>query len=66
MLSEVYLDHWKLPRELELMLKLCLRQPTEIPEGLDWDYFDRLVSQHRLQPLLIRASATTAASCPGR
>ena len=37
------------------MLKLCLRQPIgEIPEALDWDYFDALVKQHRIQPLLLR------------
>lgn len=53
-MKEAYLENWKLPQELELMLKLCLRQPTAIPEGLDWDYFDALVSQHRVQPLLIR------------
>ena len=64
-MSKVYLDDWKLPRELELMLKLCLRQPTEIPEGLDWDYFDRLVSQHRLQPLLIRGIRHHGGELPG-
>lgn len=53
-MKEVYLENWQLPQELELMLKLCLRQPAAIPEGLDWDYFDALVSQHRVQPLLIR------------
>ncbi|MBQ4549597.1 MAG: nucleotidyltransferase family protein [Oscillospiraceae bacterium] len=53
-MKEVYLENWKLPQELELMLKLCLRQPVAVPEGLDWDYFDALVSQHRVQPLLIR------------
>ncbi|MBQ7098777.1 MAG: nucleotidyltransferase family protein [Oscillospiraceae bacterium] len=53
-MKEAYLENWKLPQELELMLKLCLRQPVAVPEGLDWDYFDALVSQHRVQPLLIR------------
>ena len=65
MLSEVYLDDWKLPRELELMLKLCMRQPAEIPEDLDWETFDRLVSQHRLQPLLIRGIRHHGGELPG-
>lgn len=64
-MSEVYLDDWKLPRELELMLKLCLRQPTEIPEDLDWEYFDRLASQHRVQPLLIRGIRHHGGELPG-
>ena len=53
-MKEVYLGTWQLPRELELMLKLCLRQPVSIPEEPDWERFDALVSQHRIQPLLIR------------
>lgn len=64
-MKEVYLESWQLPAELELMLKLCLRQPVVIPEGLDWDYFDKLVSQHRVQPLLIRGIRPYGAELPG-
>lgn len=64
-MKEVYLENWKLPQELELMLKLCLRQPVAVPEGLDWDYFDALVSQHRVQPLLIRGIRQHGGELPG-
>lgn len=64
-MKEVYLETWQLPRELELLLKLCLRRGAEIPEGLDWNYFDRLVSQHRVQPLLIRGIRQYGAELPG-
>ena len=52
-MKEFYLEYWDLPRELEAMLKLALGQQADF-EGLDWDYFGRLVSQHKIQPLLIR------------
>ena len=64
-MKEAYLENWKLPRELELLLKLCLRQPVEISGELDWDYFDRLVSQHRVQPLLIRGIRQYGGELPG-
>lgn len=47
------MKYWDLPRELEAMLKLALGEQADF-EGLDWEYFDRLVSQHKIQPLLIR------------
>ena len=53
-MSEVFLEYWELPGELRLMLELSLRKTEEIPGKLDWTYFDALVNQHRLQPLLIR------------
>lgn len=52
-MKELFLEYWDLPRELEAMLKLALGQQADF-EGLDWDYFGRLVSQHKIQPLLIR------------
>ena len=52
-MKELFLKYWDLPRELEAMLKLALGQQADF-EGLDWDYFDRLVKQHKIQPLLIR------------
>ena len=63
-MSEVYLDNWQIPGELRLMLELSLRKAEEIPEGLDWTYFDALVSQHRLQPLLIRGIRQYGAEVP--
>lgn len=64
-MSEVYLDNWQIPGELRLMLELSLRKAEEIPGGLDWTYFDALVSQHRLQPLLIRGIRQYGAEVPG-
>ena len=52
-MKELFLKYWDLPRELEAMLKLALGQQADF-EGLDWAYFDRLVRQHKIQPLLIR------------
>ena len=52
-MKELFLEYWDLPRELEAMLKLALGQQADF-EGLDWEYFGRLVSQHKIQPLLIR------------
>ena len=52
-MKELFLEYWDLPRELEAILKLALGQQADF-EGLDWDYFGRLVSQHKIQPLLIR------------
>lgn len=54
-MNELYFEYWQLPRELELMLKLSLRQKDADFSGEpDWAYFDALVKQHRIQPLLIR------------
>lgn len=52
-MKELFLKYWDLPRELEAMLKLALGQQPDF-EGLDWDYFGRMVNQHKIQPLLIR------------
>ncbi len=52
-MTELFLKYWDLPRELEAMLKLALGQQADF-EGLDWAYFDQLVRQHKIQPLLIR------------
>ena len=52
-MKELFLKYWDLPRELEAMLQLALGQQADF-EGLDWDYFDKLVRQHKIQPLLIR------------
>ena len=52
-MKELFLEYWDLPRELEAILKLALGQQADF-EGLDWEYFGRLVSQHKIQPLLIR------------
>ena len=52
-MKELFLKYWDLPRELEAMLKLALGQQADF-EGLDWESFGRLVSQHKIQPLLIR------------
>lgn len=47
------------------MLKLCLRQSVgDLPDDLDWDYFDALVKQHRIQPLLIRGLRQQNISAP--
>ena len=47
------MKYWYLPRELEAMLKLALGEQADF-EGLDWAYFEQLVRQHKIQPLLIR------------
>ena len=52
-MKELFLKYWDLPRELEAMLKLALGEQADF-EGLEWAYFDRLVKQHKIQPLLIR------------
>ena len=52
-MKESFFRYWELPRELEALLKLALRQEVCL-EGLDWDYFDDLVRQHKIQPLLLR------------
>ena len=46
------------------MLDLSLQRPVQVHDELDWDYFDRLVSQHRTQPLLIRGLRQFGADCP--
>lgn len=54
-MKEYVFEVWRLPRELELMLRIALRQSVEaIPEDLDWERFEALLDQHRIQPLLIR------------
>lgn len=52
-MKEFYLEYWELPRELRAMLQLALGQEPLL-DGLDWTYFDALVAQHKIQPLLIR------------
>lgn len=64
-MREIYLENWQLPGELRLLLGLSLRKAEEIPGELDWTYFDALVSQHRLQPLLIRGIRQYGAELPG-
>ena len=63
-MNQVFLEYWDLPRELKLLLDISLRQTGKVPEGLDWDYFDKLVSQHRIQPLLIRGLRPLGGECP--
>lgn len=46
------------------MLDLSLQRPVQVSDELDWDYFDQLVSQHRIQPLLIRGLRQFGADCP--
>lgn len=52
-MKQFYFERWQLPRELEAMLALALRQEAPLT-GLDWDHFGALVRQHKIQPLLIR------------
>lgn len=63
-MKNIYLESWKLPRELRLLLDVAVQRQTVVPADLDWDYFDRLVSQHRIQPLLIRGLRQLGAQCP--
>ena len=63
-MNQVFLEYWDLPRELKLLLDISLRQTEKVPEGMDWDYFDQLVSQHRIQPLLIRGLRPFGGDCP--
>ena len=53
-MKELFLEYWDLPRELEAMLKLALGEQADF-EGLDWEFFDRMVRQHKIQPMLIRS-----------
>ena len=54
-MNKLFFEYWQLPREGELLLDLALwKKPEQLPEDLDWEYFDALVKQHRLQPLLLR------------
>lgn len=62
-MKEVFLEYWKIPRELRLLLDVSTQQKSGIPAELDWDYFHRLVSQHRIQPLLIRGLRQPGAQC---
>ena len=63
-MNQVFLEYWELPGELRLLLDISLQQAVQVPEGIDWDYFDRLVSQHRIQPLLIRGLRLFGGDCP--
>lgn len=63
-MNQVFLEYWDLPGELRLLLDISLQQTAQVPEGIDWDYFDKLVSQHRIQPLLIRGLRTFGSECP--
>ena len=63
-MNQVFLEYWDLPRELKLLLDISLRQTEKVPDGLDWDYFDSLLSQHRIQPLLIRGLRPMGGECP--
>ena len=53
-MKELFMKYWDLPRELEAMLKLALGEQADF-EGLDWEFFDRMVRQHKIQPMLIRS-----------
>lgn len=63
-MKERFFERWQLPRELRFLLDIALQQRVEVPSDLDWDYFDRLVSQHRIQPLLIRGLRQFGSLCP--
>ena len=63
-MNQVFLEYWELPRELRLLLDISLQKASPVPEGIDWDYFDKLVSQHRIQPLLIRGLRPFGGDCP--
>ena len=63
-MNQVFLEYWDLPRELRLLLDISLRQTVQMPEDVDWDYFDSLLSQHRIQPLLIRGLRSFGGNCP--
>lgn len=63
-MKKIDLESWQLPRELRFLLDVSLQRAAEIPAELDWEYFDRLVSQHRIQPLLIRGLRQLGSQCP--
>ena len=63
-MNQVFLEYGKLPGELRILLDISLQQTVRVPEEIDWDYFDKLVSQHRIQPLLIRGLRTLGGDCP--
>ena len=55
-MNKLFFEYWQLPREGKLLLDLAVRKtPEQLPEDLDWAYFDALLKQHRIQPLLLRA-----------
>ena len=63
-MNQVFLEYWELPRELKILLDISLRKVSRVSDGIDWDYFDELVSQHRIQPLLIRGLRAFGGDCP--
>ena len=63
-MKQVFLKYWDLSRELKLLLDISLRQEPRVPEQMDWEYFDQLVSQHRIHPLLIRGLRPFGGECP--
>lgn len=65
-MNEQFFEYWKLPGELELLLDLALRrEPGTVPQDLDWARFDALVSQHRIEPLLLRGLRLLGAEAEG-
>lgn len=64
-MNEMNLKYWDLPKELALLIDLSVQRKVQIPAQLDWDRFDRLLSQHRIQPLLIRGLRQLGADLPG-
>ena len=63
-MNQVFLEYWKLPRELRLLLDISMQKTVPVPDDLYWAYFDRLVAQHRIQPLLIRGLRPFGGDCP--
>lgn len=52
-MTEKIMDCYKLSPELTLMLSLALRDNSPyIPEDLDWEKFDTLVTKNRIEPLV--------------
>lgn len=52
-MTEKIMDCYQLSPELTLMLSLALRENSPyIPEDLDWEKFDTLVTKNRIEPLV--------------
>lgn len=52
-MTEKIMDCYQLPPELTHMLSLALRENSPyIPENLDWENFDTLVTKNRIEPLV--------------
>lgn len=61
-MAEFTFAYWSLPPELSLLLDIVLRKAPQVPGDPDWERFDALLKQHRLQPLLIRGLKTMDAA----